>query len=97
MGYLTDKMSEFCRKKNREVDDLKKERDSEKAQKVQAMKELADLVKLNEVKEQKLLQKFCLVLNEKKSKIAELKSILLALEGENAINNQVPKEVNQMY
>jgi hypothetical protein len=28
--YFNDKMSEFCRKKNREIDDLKKERDQER-------------------------------------------------------------------
>jgi len=30
MHYFADKMSEFVRKKNREIDDLKKERDSER-------------------------------------------------------------------
>jgi hypothetical protein len=30
MVFFTEKMSEFCRKKNREVDELKKDRDSEK-------------------------------------------------------------------
>lgn len=29
-----------------------------------------------------MLQKFCLVLNEKKAKIAELRSVLKALEGD---------------
>jgi hypothetical protein len=33
MQYFTDKMSEFCRKKNREIDDLKKERDHERSEK----------------------------------------------------------------
>lgn len=30
MGFFMDKMSEFCRRKNKEVDELKKERDHEK-------------------------------------------------------------------
>ena len=30
MHVFADKMSDFCRKKNREIDELKKERDSER-------------------------------------------------------------------
>lgn len=30
MAFLSEKMSEFCRKKNREIDELKKDRDHEK-------------------------------------------------------------------
>ena len=37
MQFFTDKMSEFCRRKNREMDDLKKERDHEKKEKVLSM------------------------------------------------------------
>jgi hypothetical protein len=33
MTFLTDKMSDFCRRKNREIDELKKEKESEKTQK----------------------------------------------------------------
>ena len=40
MQYFTDKMSDFVRKKNREIDDLKKARDSERKQKIEAMVEL---------------------------------------------------------
>ena len=82
MTVFTDKMSEFCRRKNREIDELKKERDHEKSQKEQLMQDYENFVKLNEVNEQKILQKFCVVLNEKKNRIKELKSILEAIEGE---------------
>lgn len=34
LSFFSEKMSEFCRKKNRELDELKKERDGEKKQKV---------------------------------------------------------------
>lgn len=93
MQFFTDKMSEFCRRKNREIDELKKERDFEISEKVKTMQELDSMIKLNEVKEERMLQKFCLILNEKKNKIKELKSILNALEGSDL--SKVPKEVDK--
>lgn len=55
LSFFSEKMSEFCRKKNRELDELKKERDGEKKQKVQALKDFDNLIKQLEVNEQKLL------------------------------------------
>jgi hypothetical protein len=55
MTYFADKMSDFCRKKNREIDDLKKDRDNERSLKLKAMQEVEKLVKLYEHRELMML------------------------------------------
>ena len=55
MQFFTDKMSDFCRKKNREVDELKKEKQHENEQKVKAMLSLEQIVKQGALREQTLL------------------------------------------
>ncbi|CDW86386.1 UNKNOWN [Stylonychia lemnae] len=98
MHYFADKMSEFVRRKNREIDDLKKERDTERQTKLDCMKEINKLIKQSEEKEQVVMQKFCLILNEKKLKIAELKELLKAIQEDeinqkNRLQNKEPPQI----
>ena len=53
---------------------MRQERDSERAQKKEAMAEIERMCKEKEHREMELRLKACLVLNAKKVKIAELKN-----------------------
>ena len=66
-------MAEFSRAKSREVDELRRERNVEKAAKQEAMAEMERMVREQEKRESLLLQKMSLLLNAKKAKILELK------------------------
>ena len=66
-------MAEFSRAKSREVDELRRERNAEKAAKHEAMAEMERMVREQEKRESLLLQKMSLLLNAKKAKILELK------------------------
>ena len=66
-------MAEFSRAKSREVDELRRERNAEKAAKQEAMAEMERMVREQEKRESLLLQKMSLLLNAKKAKILELK------------------------
>ena len=66
-------MAEFSRAKSREVDELRRERNAEKAAKQEAMVEMERMVREQEKRESLLLQKMSLLLNAKKAKILELK------------------------
>ncbi len=67
-------MADFSRNKAREVEELRRERDIERASKTEAMAALESLVLSTEKRELQLLQKMSLLLNAKKAKILELKS-----------------------
>lgn len=46
MHYFTDKMSDFMRRKNRELDDIKKERDKERKEKLMSMREMQQWIRM---------------------------------------------------
>lgn len=70
---FADYMMDFSRTLNHDIDDLRKQKQSEISQKQLILTELDSMVKLNEKREQILLQKMSLVLNSKKQRILELK------------------------
>ena len=46
--FFADKMADFSRAKSREIEELRRERDNERAYKVEAMAEIEKIVKMNE-------------------------------------------------
>lgn len=75
------KISEYCRLKNKELEKRDQERERAFNEKVQMMKQLDQFVQASNLKEQMIVEKFCLVLNEKKKKIAELERIIIQMQG----------------
>ena len=76
MHYFAEKLSDYFKRKNKELDELKTERDKERKEKLVAFSELHKVIRLQERREQGLLQRFCLVLNEKKGRIGEMRGLL---------------------
>eukprot|EP00347_Sterkiella_histriomuscorum_P002917 403366297 len=95
MHYFADKLSEYFKRKNKELDEIKNERDKERKEKLQAMSELQKVIKIQEHRELNLMQKFCLIVNEKKAKISELKSIVKALQEEESLRSKQSGESQQ--
>ena len=73
-------MSDFSRAKSMELSILRAERDSERRDKERLMSEIERMIKDTERREGEIRQKVCLVINAKKTKIAELKARVLELE-----------------
>lgn len=70
---FAEKMSQFIAKKNTLITDLRqelKDKDDENQKQAELIEEMEEKARQREVK---LLQKFCLILNEKKLKIKQLK------------------------
>ena len=66
------KISEYCRKKNKEIEKITNERDTVLQQKTEVMKQLDKYVIDSNYRQNLLLSKFSLLLNEKKKKIEKL-------------------------
>jgi len=73
---FADLMSEFSRGKSLELSQLRAERDAERRDKLEAMREIERLQRDTERREAATRQKVCLLINSKKAKIAELKARL---------------------
>ena len=77
VGYLMDRVCEFSKQKNREMEEAEQRTAEERRARLKVEKELKSLVFASEQREDALLDKFVVLLNEKKKKIRDLK---LALE-----------------
>ena len=66
------KISEYCRRKNKEIEKVNSETKLAQNQKLEVMKELDKYVLEQASVPSQLVQKFCLLLNEKKLKIQQL-------------------------
>jgi uncharacterized protein YcbK (DUF882 family) len=80
MEHFADRMQDYTRAKCKELETLRRERDSERDEKERVMRGIDDLVKQVERREGLVLQKMSLLLNAKKAKIGELKGRVQELE-----------------
>ena len=75
-------LSDFSRRKAKELDTVKKERDKEREEKDKAKEQMEQWRRDKELEEKIVMGKVSMLLNEKKKKIRELKGMLTDLQGD---------------
>ena len=80
MELVLAKISEYCRSKNKEKHSLQAQNEKLMSEKADLLAQVAQIEEEAEAVRQQTLTKFCLLLNEKKAKIAKLERMVIQLQ-----------------